>query len=85
MLLGDASGLTKMPPGPRPTALQHTDLEAYLSRYGGIMLYLREMDENVYSKLCAVRRAWLHSTAQADFLNHARHTFLQLVTYTTFK
>ncbi|KAF9479714.1 exocyst complex component, sec3 subunit [Pholiota conissans] len=53
MLLGDTSGLTKSPPGPRPTALLHDELEAYLSRYIGLLLYMREMDENIYSKLCA--------------------------------
>ncbi|KAF8973564.1 exocyst complex component Sec3-domain-containing protein [Flammula alnicola] len=52
MLLGDTPGLTKIA-GARPTAIPHTDLEAYLGRYAGLMLYLREMDENVYSKLCA--------------------------------
>lgn len=56
MLLGDTSGMSKSPPGPRPTALPHTDIEAYLSRYGGIMLYLREMEPTIYSKLCAVRQ-----------------------------
>jgi hypothetical protein len=53
MLLGDTSGLVK-PLGRRPTAVSHRELEEYLGRYSGIMLYLREMDEMIYSKLCAV-------------------------------
>ncbi|KAF4623518.1 hypothetical protein D9613_002135 [Agrocybe pediades] len=52
MLLGDTSGLTKSA-GSRPTVVPHRDLEAYLGRYSGLMIYLREMDESVYSKLCA--------------------------------
>lgn len=29
-------------------------MESYLGRYAGLMLYLKEMDETVYAKLCAV-------------------------------
>ncbi len=39
---------------PRPKVIPHTELEGYLGRYSGLMLYLREMDESVYSKLCGV-------------------------------
>lgn len=52
MLLGDTSGLIKAP-GKRATAISHRGLEDYLGRYSGLMLYLREMDETIYSKLCA--------------------------------
>lgn len=34
--------------------MDHKPLENYLGRYGGLMLYLKEMDESVYGKLCAV-------------------------------
>ena len=34
--------------------MDHKPLESYLGRYGGLMLYLKEMDEAVYGKLCAV-------------------------------
>jgi hypothetical protein len=30
-------------------------MENYLGKYCGLMLYLREMDESRYSKVCAVR------------------------------
>ena len=33
----------------------HKDLESYLDRYSGLILYMREMDEVAYGKLCAVR------------------------------
>ncbi|KAH7334433.1 exocyst complex component Sec3-domain-containing protein [Rhizoctonia solani] len=36
-----------------PTLHPHTPMEKYLSKYSGLMLYLREMDENRYSKVCA--------------------------------
>ena len=60
MLLGDTSGLLKGLAS-RPIAAPHADLEAYLGRYSGLLLYLREMDEPVYSKLCAVRNFFLLS------------------------
>lgn len=34
--------------------MEHKQLEQYLGRYGGLMLYLKEMDEATYGKLCAV-------------------------------
>jgi hypothetical protein len=54
MILDDNNGLTKPGKG-RPFILNHLDMEQYLGRYAGLMLYLKEMDEGVYAKLCAVR------------------------------
>lgn len=54
MLLGSTDGLTKEGRG-RSKIINHQDLEQYLGRYAGLMLYLKEMDEKVYAKLCAVR------------------------------
>ncbi|SJL05580.1 uncharacterized protein ARMOST_08937 [Armillaria ostoyae] len=53
LLLGDSDGLTKADRRGRPTINPHTELENYLGRYSGLMLYLKEMDEAVYAKLCA--------------------------------
>ncbi|KAF5375148.1 hypothetical protein D9758_000450 [Tetrapyrgos nigripes] len=53
LLLGDSDGLTKSDKNRRPTIIPHTEWEAYLGRYSGLMLYLKEMDEGVYGKLCA--------------------------------
>lgn len=55
MLLGDTDGLAKPEGRGRPTLISHQDVEDYLGRYAGLMLYLKEMDESVYGKLCAVR------------------------------
>ncbi|KZT30718.1 hypothetical protein NEOLEDRAFT_1126325 [Neolentinus lepideus HHB14362 ss-1] len=55
MLLGDTDGIAKgtgQGKG-RPTILNHQDMELYLGRYSGIILYLKEMDEKMYAKLCA--------------------------------
>lgn len=30
-------------------------METYLGRYAGLLLYLKEMDESVYSRFCGVR------------------------------
>ncbi|KAJ6519655.1 exocyst complex component sec3 subunit [Mycena sanguinolenta] len=52
MVLGSTEGLTKEGRG-RPRIAMHQELEQYLGRYAGLMLYLKEMDEKVYAKLCA--------------------------------
>lgn len=54
MLLGETNGLTKPKRGSRQTIIQHQDIEEYLGRYCGLMLYVKEMDEAVYGRLCAV-------------------------------
>ena len=54
MLLGKNNGVEGIEKG-RPVIIQHESLEAYLGRYSGLMLYLKEMDEDKYSKICAVR------------------------------
>lgn len=39
-------------------------MEAYVSRYGGLVLYTREMDEKAYAKICAVSKlVWKHDAA----------------------
>ncbi|KAJ7783605.1 exocyst complex component Sec3-domain-containing protein [Mycena maculata] len=52
MLLGNTDGLSKEGRG-RPNIIMHEDMEQYLGRYAGLMLYLKELDEKVYGKLCA--------------------------------
>ncbi|KAG8715818.1 hypothetical protein FRC08_010143 [Ceratobasidium sp. 394] len=37
----------------QPTVPSHKPMEEYLGKYCGLMLYLREMDEGRYSKVCA--------------------------------
>lgn len=53
LLMGDSSGLTKSAKG-QLAIIEHRAIEDYLGRYAGLMLYLKEMDESVYAKLCAV-------------------------------
>ncbi|KAF8640686.1 hypothetical protein AX17_000342 [Amanita inopinata Kibby_2008] len=53
LLLGDTNGLNKTKDKGRPSVILHDEIEAYLGRYSGLMLYLKEMDEHVYSKLCS--------------------------------
>lgn len=54
MLLGDSNGLSKPNGRGRLTIKLHQDMEVYLGRYSGLILYLKEMDESAYAKLCAV-------------------------------
>jgi len=54
MLLGDNNGVTKGAGRRRASMADHKTLEKYLGRYSGLILYLKEMDEAVYAKLCAV-------------------------------
>ena len=45
--------------GQLPTIPEHSNMEQYLGQYSGLMLYIKEMDEDRYSKICAVRlRRW---------------------------
>jgi hypothetical protein len=59
-LLGETNGLTKLKRGSRQTVIQHQGVEEYLGRYCGLMLYIKEMDEAVYGRLCAVSHGCLH-------------------------
>lgn len=54
MLLGDANGLWRPNGRGRLMIKPHQDMETYLGRYSGLILYLKEMDETAYGKLCAV-------------------------------
>ncbi|KAI0085410.1 exocyst complex component Sec3-domain-containing protein [Irpex rosettiformis] len=70
LLLGDNNGISKPGRG-KPSIGDHKLLESYLGRYAGLMLYLKEMDENMYGKLCAAyfsTASSLHSTQVKAFL-----------------
>lgn len=54
IVLEGTNGIIKPSRG-RPIIRSHKDMEAYLGRYAGLLLYLKEMDESIYSKSCAVR------------------------------
>jgi len=55
LLLGDSNGLLKPTKRGRSEIKSHKDLERYLDRYSGLILYMKEMGEVTYGKLCAVR------------------------------
>ncbi|KAI1789802.1 exocyst complex component Sec3-domain-containing protein [Ganoderma leucocontextum] len=52
MLLGDDNGVSRSVRG-RVAIKDHRNFETYLERYHGLLLYLKEMDENAYAKICA--------------------------------
>ncbi|KAI0688760.1 exocyst complex component Sec3-domain-containing protein [Cytidiella melzeri] len=71
LLLGDNDGIIKAVRG-KPSIASHKPLENYLGRYAGLMLYLKEMDESMYGKLCAAyfsAASSLHSTQIKAFLS----------------
>lgn len=77
LLLGETNGLV-IPPRGLPTVVAHQEIEVYLGRYAGLMLYLKEMDENVYGRLCAAyfsAASELHSTQLKSLIS----IFLQSV------
>lgn len=45
----------------------HQGLEKSLGDYSGLITYLKEMDEDRYSKLCAVRLVGIASSIHTDF------------------
>ncbi|KAG1757754.1 exocyst complex component Sec3-domain-containing protein [Suillus lakei] len=51
IILDRTNGITKPGRG-RPVIKSHQGMEAYLGRYAGLLLYLKEMDESIYSRLC---------------------------------
>ncbi|KAI0249489.1 exocyst complex component Sec3-domain-containing protein [Lactifluus subvellereus] len=71
LLLGDSFGLTK-PNGPGRSEIKgHKDLEDHLERYSGLILYMKEMDEVAYGKLCVAyfsAASQLHSTQMTNLL-----------------
>lgn len=55
LLLGATNGLSKSSKHRNLELKSHKTLESYLDRYSGLILYVRDMDEVAYGKLCAVR------------------------------
>ncbi|KAF8846217.1 hypothetical protein BDN67DRAFT_960913 [Paxillus ammoniavirescens] len=53
LILEDSNGITRPKARRRPVIANHQSMESYLGRYAGLLLYLKEMDEAVYSKFCA--------------------------------
>ena len=58
MLLGSNNGVTKGGNRRRASMADHKTREKYLGRYSGLILYLKEMDEAVYARLCGVRASY---------------------------
>jgi hypothetical protein len=56
MLAGDSNGLVQKGKTRRLVVKDHSEMDQYLGRYSGLILYLKEMDEISYAKLCAVSR-----------------------------
>ncbi|KAI6047739.1 exocyst complex component Sec3-domain-containing protein [Pisolithus marmoratus] len=52
-ILEGNNGVSRENARARPTLVSHESMETYLGRYAGLVLYLKEMDEAAYSKLCA--------------------------------
>lgn len=58
MLLGETDGVARG--RGRFTLLDRKEMENYLGRYSGLILYLKEMDEGAYARLCAVCPSLVH-------------------------
>jgi hypothetical protein len=56
IILDGNSGITRPGRG-RPVIKNHQGMQAYLGRYAGLLLYLKEMDESIYSRFCGVRES----------------------------
>lgn len=64
---GDAGKADRRSPILRP----HKELEDYLGKYCGLMLYLREMDEDKYAKICAVSRLGLKALYRTHLVSQS--------------
>ncbi|KAI0286899.1 exocyst complex component Sec3-domain-containing protein [Russula aff. rugulosa BPL654] len=72
LLLGDSNGLSNPGGRGRPEIKSHKDLENHLARYSGLILYMKEMDESTYGKLCAAyfsAASQLHNTQTTSLLS----------------
>ncbi|KAL0951427.1 hypothetical protein HGRIS_008119 [Hohenbuehelia grisea] len=72
MVLGDHSGVTRSEKRGRSTLDSHKGMEDYLGRYAGLLLYLKEMNEATYGRLCAAyfsAVSELHSTQMKALLS----------------
>ncbi|KAG1715987.1 hypothetical protein ID866_1152 [Astraeus odoratus] len=72
IILESNNGVNRASIRSRPTIVDHQSMETYLGRYAGLVLYLKEMDETVYSKLCGVyfsAASDLHSKQMKMFLS----------------
>ncbi|KAJ3511244.1 hypothetical protein NMY22_g15712 [Coprinellus aureogranulatus] len=65
LLLGDNNGIINPSQG-YSVIVQHDDIEKFLGRYAGLMLYLKEMDEAAYGKLCAAYFSSMSGLHQAQ-------------------
>jgi len=84
LLLGDTSGLTKASGRQKQEIKSRKDLESHLDRYSGLVLYMKEMDEVTYSKLCAVRVSLtLLFALVANSYLVSRHIFQRRVNFIT--
>ncbi|KAH8991916.1 exocyst complex component sec3 subunit [Lactarius akahatsu] len=73
LLLGQSNGLSKSSGRRNMEIKGHKELESYLDRYCGLILYMREMDEVAYGKLCAAyfsAASQLHNTQMTSLLSH---------------
>ena len=84
MLLGDDNGVVKASRN-RIIIKDHRNFETYLERYRGLLLYLKEMDESAYAKICAVGRFTILTSPSCGELNVCRRTLRQPVSSTPHK
>ncbi|EJD03708.1 uncharacterized protein FOMMEDRAFT_82797 [Fomitiporia mediterranea MF3/22] len=77
LLLGDTNGLISSSEMGRLVIVGHKRLEDYLGRYCGLMLYMKEMDEARYSKICAA-----YFSAASDL--HSKQVKALLAAYSKF-
>ena len=61
----------------------HKELESHLDRYSGLILYMRDMDELAYGKLCAVSTSLPCVGSQLAHRWAPRLIFLPRANYTT--
>ncbi|KAI6108443.1 exocyst complex component Sec3-domain-containing protein [Pisolithus croceorrhizus] len=68
-----SNGVSRENARARPTLVNHGSMETYLGRYAGLVLYLKEMDEAAYSKLCAA-----YFSAASDLHGKQMRTILSI-------
>ncbi|KAF9229108.1 hypothetical protein BS17DRAFT_771038 [Gyrodon lividus] len=75
LILEENDGITRPKGRRRPIIANHQSMESYLGRYAGLLLYLKEMDEAVYSKFCAA-----YFSAASDLHNNQMKSLFSIYT-----
>ena len=79
LLLGENNGLVSSSEKGGLVILDHKPIESYLGRYVGLILYMKEMDESKYSKVCGVSNHFFLAHVGSELIFRRRISLQQVM------